>query len=271
MAFGALVSILLTGCGSTKSYTATDQLLLSDAVDTTIAKLDFSPLRDQKVYLDITYLKTQRSQILIDSDYVISSIRQQMVGDGVKLVEGRDEADVIAEARLGALGLDGHTVTYGIPASNLLTTASAAFVNAPPVPALPEMSFGKYESKLGAAKIAVFAYKRETREPVWQSGIAQSSSNAKDTWVLGIGPFQRGSIHSDTKFAGDDIAATDLLKDPKEDIHEMEPYKDYKRSRVFPALFEGLNEKTTADAVVTADGQGEAQPDSAAKTGKPAK
>ncbi|MCA9131043.1 MAG: hypothetical protein KDB22_28360, partial [Planctomycetales bacterium] len=63
--------LALAGCGTTKSYTATEQLLLSDAVDATIAKLDCRPLTGQKVYLDVTYLKTQRTPLLVDADYVI--------------------------------------------------------------------------------------------------------------------------------------------------------------------------------------------------------
>ncbi len=38
-----------------------------------------------------------------------------MIAEDVKLVDNRDEAELIAEARLGTMGLDGHNVTYGIP------------------------------------------------------------------------------------------------------------------------------------------------------------
>ena len=144
--------VCLTGCGTTKSYTATEQLLMSDAVDATVAKLDFEPLTAKKVYLDTTFLKTQKSPLLIDSDYVISSLRQQMMAAGVQLVENREEADLIAEARMGALGLDGHNVTYGLPASNILATATSAFSSAPAIPSIPEISFARRDAKSGAAK-----------------------------------------------------------------------------------------------------------------------
>ncbi|HBE66746.1 MAG TPA: hypothetical protein DDW52_01225 [Planctomycetaceae bacterium] len=230
------------GCGATKSYTATDQLLLSDAVDTTVSKIDFEPLRHHKVYLDVSYLKTQRSSNLIESDYVISSIRQQMVSNGVHLVESRETADVVAEARLGALGLDSHTVTYGVPSSNSLAAASSVFANAPVVPIIPELSVARHESKNGAVKIAVFAYDRETREPLWQSGIANSTSKARDTWVLGVGPFQRGTIYSRTRFAGDKLSPTELLTQQQERVKKTQRWDDYRRGRVFPALFEGSEE-----------------------------
>ncbi len=207
---------------------------MSDAVDATVAKLDFAPLSGRRVYLDATYIKTQKSPLLIDSDYVISSIRQQMVGAGVFLVESRDEADLIAEARMGALGLDGHNVTYGMPASNTLASASSVFTNAPLLPALPEISFARREAKTGAAKLAVFAYERETRQPYWQSGIAKSSSSAQDTWILGAGPWQRGTIYDGTRFAGRDLAAdVNLVDSAEEERRNSVAFAAYYQGRLF--------------------------------------
>lgn len=251
------------GCGTTKSYTATEQLLISDAVDTTIAKLDFTPMQGRRVYLDTTYVKTQKSPLLIDSDYVISSLRQQMVSAGVQLVEARDEAELIAEARMGALGLDGHNVTYGMPASNALSTATSVFTNAPNVPAFPEISVARHEAKSGAAKIAVFAYDRETREPFWQSGIARSSSSARDTWVLGVGPWQKGSIYDGTRFAGSNLGdELSLHDDAKSDkaFRKTSKFADYIRARSFgvqQAASEG-DEESQQSAVVPANAEDEA-------------
>jgi len=45
-------SVVLAGCGTTKSRSATEQLLISDAVDRAIAIIDFSPLADKTVFLD---------------------------------------------------------------------------------------------------------------------------------------------------------------------------------------------------------------------------
>lgn len=245
--------LLLSGCGATKSYTATEQLLMSDAVDATVAKLDFEPLTGKKVYLDTTYVKTQKSPLLIDSDYVISSLRQQMMAAGVQLVENREESDLIAEARMGALGMDGHSVTYGLPASNALSTATTAFSSTPLLPSIPEISFARREAKSGAAKLAVFAYERETRDPYWQSGIARSSSNARDTWVLGVGPFQSGTIHQGTRFAGDKLASTELVMTPKSDkpmtevaFRNSPKFASYRSGRVYASASLADNVPETA-------------------------
>ena len=245
------VGLSCIGCGSTKSYIATDQLLMSDAVDATVAKLDFSPLSGHNVYLDATYIKTAKSPLLVDSDYVISSLRQQMVASGVMLTDTRDDAEIIAEARLGALGLDGHNVSYGIPASSTISTATGIFANAPAVPTIPEISLARHEAKSGAAKIAVFAYEKSTKKPVWQSGIARSKSSAHDTWVLGAGPWQRGTIYEGTQFAGEKLlkGLADNEKDPTR-FRLTDDYAEY----VAPKTFEEEPEPKS-DAVVTASAE----------------
>jgi hypothetical protein len=224
---GTMLALALPGCGTTKSVTATEQLLMSDAVDSTISKIDFRPLTGYKVYLDTTFMASAGKPIpgvamqtnLVTSDYVISSIRQQLTAAGCQIVDTKDVADIICEARCGALGTDGHNVTYGIPALNIFGGASSLMAAAPMLPTIPEVSFAKKEVKSAASKIAVFAYDRDTREPLWQSGIAQAGSNAKDTWFLGIGPIQQGSIYRGPRFAGRRFNGQRILNDeiPKGD------------------------------------------------------
>jgi hypothetical protein len=72
--------------------------------------------------------------------------------------------------------------------------------------AIPEIPLAKRTSQRGVAKIAVFAYRRDTGVAVWQSGVNQVASDAKNTWVFGIGPFQSGSIFRGTAFAGREIS-----------------------------------------------------------------
>ncbi|XZE43081.1 DUF6655 family protein [Pirellulaceae bacterium SH467] len=211
--FWAMISglfLVLVGCGTTKSFTATEQLLMSDAVDSTISKMDFRPLSGHKVFLDVTYVSAAGKVIpgvplpanLVTSDYIISGLRQQMTAAGCMLVDSRDAAEIICEARCGALGTDGHSVIYGMPANNIFANASNVIPGSPQLPTIPEISVAKREMKSAAAKVSVFAYDRETREPIWQSGIAQAGSSARDTWILGVGPLQYGTIYGGTRFAG---------------------------------------------------------------------
>lgn len=204
-ALGLLTVFFAVGCGTTKSRLAIDQLLVSDAVDLAIADIDFGAMAGQKVFFDDKYIKNIKGIGFVNSEYIISSLRQQMVAADCRLQDDDEEADFIVEARVGTLGTNGHEVVYGVPANNALSTAANLVPNAPAIPAIPELALAKKDAHLGAAKLAVFAYERESRRPVWQSGISQAKSTAQDIWVLGAGPFQRGSVYDGTQFAGSRI------------------------------------------------------------------
>lgn len=197
-----VLSAWFVACSSTKGNVATEQLLMSDAVDRTVSDFDFTALAGSKVFLDTTYIVPNRNpQQLINTDYVISAMRQQMIAAGCQLVATKDEADVVAEARLGALGTDGQMIIYGVPENSFLSRAASVLPNAPPMPSIPEIALAKKDHKSAAAKLAVFAYDRKTLEPVWQSGLVQAESTALDTWVLGVGPFRRGTVEDAAKIA----------------------------------------------------------------------
>ena len=207
LAVGTL--FLLCGCGTTRSRSATEQLLSSDAVDRSISQIDFRDLSEKKVFLDTKYLRSVKGVGFVNADYIISSLRQQMMAAGLLLQDKLEEADYVVEARMGALGTNSHEVTYGLPQNASLTTAlntAASMVpTMPAIPALPEISFAKKNDERASAKIIVFAYHRESKRAVWQSGVSQATSTARDTWIFGAGPFQSGTIYDGTQFAGNKI------------------------------------------------------------------
>lgn len=198
---GALVALAVAaGCGSTRTSntmrTATEQLLISDAMERSVDAVDFSPLRDKTVYLDDSRLAE-----VVDRGYLVSSLRQRMLASGCVLKDAKDQAEFVVEARAGAVGTDNHDLLFGIPSVNLpqLTVL-------PTLPAaIPEIPFAKRHNQRGVAKLALFAYRRDTGEPAWQSGLALEESTANDVWVLGAGPFQRGSIYESTRIAGKEL------------------------------------------------------------------
>lgn len=227
----ALLLFALVGCGSTKSRTATEQLLMSDAVDRAVSQIDFRDLAGQKVFFETKYIvNTKDPQFLgnqkglgfVNAEYITSSLRQQMVAADLRLQEKAEEADFIVEARLGAVGFDNNEIVYGIPASAPLSAAASTMITGTPLPAIPEISFARKNVQVGAAKVGVFAYDRRTRRPVWQAGISQAMSDARDSWVLGIGPFQRGTIYKGTQFAGTQLNVPGLSKLPPLDA-ESDP------------------------------------------------
>ena len=201
----SMFAALIIGCGTTREQNATNQLVMSDAVDRSVQHLDFRPLSGQKVYLDNSYLRHVKGEGFVNSEYVTSALRQQIVAAGCLIQDTPQDADVVIEARLGVLGADDHRVTFGVPENNSLSSAISLIPNAPQIPAIPEIALARREAREASAKIVAFAYHRETRRPVWQSGVKHSQATARDTWVLGVGPFRAGTIRDKTKLAGSDV------------------------------------------------------------------
>ncbi len=197
-----LLTAVTAGCGATKSRTATEQLIASDAVDGAIAEVDFTPLAGEKVFFDREYIKNYPPSGFVNADYVVSAIRQQIVSSGCLLQDTREDADFIIEGRIGTLGTNSHDIIYGLPANNLLNAAANVVPGAPPLPSIPEISLARKNDLLGAAKLGLFAYHRESKTRVWQSGVALARSTAKDTWIFGAGPFQSGTVYDGVRFAG---------------------------------------------------------------------
>jgi len=198
------IALLTLGCGTTTKRVATEQLLISNAIDEAVAEIDFSSLSGQRVFLDTTYIKADKSAGFVNTNYITSALRHQLTAAGCQIFDSQDEVEIILEPRVGAMGTDGHKVTYGIPKTGGLTAATA-LLSSSPIAALPEISFAQTDAQSGIAKVVVFAYDRQTRHPLWQSGMAKAESNCTSTWVLGAGPFQKGSVYDTTRFAGREL------------------------------------------------------------------
>lgn len=276
---------LLVGCGTTNQRVGTEQLLMSDAVDLAVSQIDFSALKAEKIYLDATYLQSVKGLGFVNAPYIISSLRQQLTAAECMLQDNREDADVIVEARVGALGTDGHNVIYGVPKNNLLNSAANVLPNVPTIPAIPEMSVARIDAQTGIAKLLVFAYDSKTRRPVWQSGISRAESTSRNAWLMGAGPFQRGTVHDGEggiKFAGEKI---DPKLDMKFDGSDEEEKRLIEKYQVKPiGYFEEYNfedeekveEVKKADPIPTEvesdvdtdEGESEEKPDEAAEEKK---
>ena len=186
------------GCGTVKTSgtarTGTEQLLLTNAWDSALAKLDFRPLTGVPVYLDTTNVQA------VDQGWVVSSLRQALLTQGVLLRSKPEQAQWIVEARVGAFGTDAYNVLVGIP-----TTTVPQTITGIPAGTIPEISLMKKSHQEGVAKLALFAYDRASGQLVWSSGTALATSSAKDLYVGGVGPIQGGTIRGGTKFIGTKI------------------------------------------------------------------
>ena len=192
----AAIVILLTalsGCGTTRmsdsKRTATEQLLVSQAIDRAVMRVDVRPLAGRKVFLETAFMDDVE-----DGKYLESALRHQLMASGCLLAKDRDSSDVVVEARAGAVGTDRSSVLLGIPATSITVKGNET--------STPELVLAKRSEQRGVAKLSVYAYERESGRPVWQSGEEHVASHARDRWLFGAGPWQDGEIHDEPAFAG---------------------------------------------------------------------
>ena len=192
-AWPILLVLVLAGCGTTRmsdsKRTATEQLLVSEAIERAVMRIDVRPLAGQRVFLDAALLDD-----VADGKYLTSALRHQLLASGCLLAEDRDSAAVVVEARAGTIGTDRSSVVVGLPATSMTLNGHDT--------STPELALAKRSEQRGVAKLSVYAYERETGRPVWQSGMEHVASHSRDRWYFGAGPFQDGEIHDEPAFAG---------------------------------------------------------------------
>ena len=198
---GFLIGLcVIAGCGTTRTTdtmrAASEMLLVSQAVDHAISKIDFSPLSGQTVFLDVSAVEKD----VVDRGYLVSVVRQQLLAAGAMIQEERFRALYVVEIRSGAMGTDRHSLLVGTPAVSVPTIVPGL-----PGASIPEIALMKKNDQRGIAKIGVFAYNRITGRALWQSGTVEAESRANDTWVFGAGPFSRGTIRRRTELAGEPL------------------------------------------------------------------
>jgi RNase P/RNase MRP subunit POP5 len=189
------LTLTLAGCGTVKTSgtvrTATEQLLLTNAWDSALQKVDFRPLTGVPVHLDTTNVTA------VDQGWVVSSLKQAMLEQGVLLRQKPEQAQWVVEARVGAYGTDAYNWLLGVPQVTVPPTFSGI-----PTGTVPEIPVIKKSDQQGVAKLALFAYDRGSGQLVWSSGTMVAIATAKDVHVLGVGPIQSGTIRGGTEFVG---------------------------------------------------------------------
>lgn len=194
----ALALVASSGCGTTKTTgtarSGTEQLLLTNAWDDAVRKIDFRALAGVPVFLDAQYVTA------VDQGWAVSSLRQAMLSQGVLLKPKLEVADWVVEARIGAYGTDEYNWLVGIQQTTIPTVIAGM-----PAGTIPEIPLIKKSDQRAVAKLALFAYDRSSGQMVWNSGTMLSTSSSQGTYVGGVGPMQSGSIWSKDKRVGVNI------------------------------------------------------------------
>lgn len=183
---GAVCLSLLSGCTTTTTTntarTSTEQLLISNAVDSALDKVSFAPFAGSTVYLDEKYLDG------VDTKYLVASARHRLFHAGARLVDKAEDADVVIELRSGGIGTASSDSFIGTPEIGL-----------PGLLSIPEVRVLERKRQQGAAKIGMVAFDARSKQILGGGGVTLDQSDDSNWFVMGVGPWQSGSIKDEVK------------------------------------------------------------------------
>ena len=174
------------GCTSTTSSntarTATEQMLVSNAVDQSLSKVDFQAFGGRKVFLEEKYLDCT------DKNYVVSSVRHRVLMQGAQLIGKPEDAEVILEVRSGAVGTNSSNSFLGIPQ-----------IQIPGMFSTPEVKLINRVNQTGMAKIGLVAFDAKSHQVLGDGGMSLAKSADNNWYVFGIGPWQNGTVKKEVQ------------------------------------------------------------------------
>ncbi len=189
---------ILSGCGTTKwsdtGRTATEQLLITSAMDDVVDEFNFYPLSGRKLYIN------KAGVTCTDSQYLISILRQQLAANGVLVKDKEEEADYILEIAPGAAGTNRYDLMYGIPKTEIPSIVTGGTMSA-----IPELALIKRTDQKAQVKLMLWAYNKKNGAIIWQSGNKTKTAELRNRWILGFGPITRASFNKKVQVGGDDL------------------------------------------------------------------
>jgi hypothetical protein len=151
-AFTALIAAMLAlgACTSTRETSpersATEQLLISTAVDRAVEGMDLEIPQGTKVFLEAGQLEGS------DGKYATGAMKDRLLRDGASLAGSRGNADAVVELRAGALSVDDKQTLVGIDSFDVPVPLAGEAAK------IPEIALYKQKQRVGVAKIAAIGY-----------------------------------------------------------------------------------------------------------------
>jgi hypothetical protein len=159
--FLALVALCCNGCLQTNmtepQRSAAEQLLLSTVADRAAQTVSLNSFANKKVYFSTNYFEGY------DAKYAFGTVRDAFSRAGALLVNDENDAEIVVEARNGALSIDRADSLLGIPS----TAVPVGFAGAI---SIPEIALYKSNKQYSLAKFALLAYSKDSGKHYFSSG-----------------------------------------------------------------------------------------------------
>jgi hypothetical protein len=146
-----LAALALAACTTIKESspqrTATEELLISTAVDRAVEQMNLKIPQGTKVFVDADQLQGSD-----DGKYAAGAMKDRLLRGGAHLVDDKGKADAVVAVRAGALSIDDKQTLVGIDSFD------APIPFAGQAAKIPQIAVYSDKVRQGVAKIAAFGY-----------------------------------------------------------------------------------------------------------------
>lgn len=160
---GALL-LLAAACTTERqtepAATATEELLVTNAVDRSVQNIHVDFPADSKVFVDTQYYDMDGA---VRPKYAIAAVREALLHSGAHLTEDRKDADTVVELRAAAQSIDHNSFLIGVPSFPVPIPLAGTLE-------FPEIALFKIDKQTGKSSLALTAYDRKNGTLVAATG-----------------------------------------------------------------------------------------------------
>jgi hypothetical protein len=182
----AVCLLAIAGCSSFRetlpARSATEQVLLSTAVDRAVDGMDKNWMKGKSIYVDDSNLDAY------DSEYVVQRVRHAILVNRGELAPKLASAEVVLELASGSLSMDTGGFLIGVPSLEVPVPFGGSALT------LPELYLFKHKSYVGKAKLLLNAVSTSTSGAAVEIPISYGLARRSFWWVLFVGPFESGDM-----------------------------------------------------------------------------
>ncbi len=155
------VALLISACSTQRvtspDHSATEQLLMSRAIDQAVDDIQLPDVAGKKVFLDAGGLQGTFAA------YAASSLREKILQNDGRIAASRDSAALVIEARSGASSIDSFETLIGLPSYEIPIPLAGTLKS-------PEAALYKRGERRGIAKLALASFDAESGKFVSATG-----------------------------------------------------------------------------------------------------
>ena len=191
-----LVSCSSMRVTTTTTRTATEQILISSAIQRSVKGLDLDFLKGSKVFVNSDYLTVGENE----KPFLVGAIQGHLLRSGCLIMQTREESNAVISFRNGGIGVDNYDLKVCVPGfsynrvSNDYSTPPTVLPTVQQVGSITTPEFSVYRNCTQVAIASLFYTVYASNPVFYHAGESVGQAVRSDFWILGLGPLTNTNV-----------------------------------------------------------------------------